>query len=241
MCGRRKIEREYPELVDWGDMDYELAEKIAKQIPENIVVQFHNNGEPLLYPRLGDALRLFTKTIRCFDTNGKLLMEKAEEIIDNLETLTISTFENDPEHLEQWLTLRQFMQLKGARKPNVIARRLGNVPHSYEVLGIHCHADRVFHSPMGSFNYQKKVTIPEIGICWEALHHLSIDRQGKVSMCVRFDPKGEGIIGDANTQSLTEIWNGNQRKEWLTLHIGGKRQEIPICSRCDYWGIPISS
>ena len=31
MCGRRKLEREYPNLVDWGDMDFELVQTIAEQ------------------------------------------------------------------------------------------------------------------------------------------------------------------------------------------------------------------
>ena len=45
MCGRRKIDREYPEIaMDYGDMDFSLVKKIAKQLPEGIVVQFHNNG-----------------------------------------------------------------------------------------------------------------------------------------------------------------------------------------------------
>ncbi|MBI4620258.1 MAG: hypothetical protein HY739_08870 [Desulfobacterales bacterium] len=72
MCGRRKIDREYPEIaMNYGDMDLELVKKIAKQLPEGIVVQFHNNGEPLLYPRFGEAIRLFKDQIKCVDTNAK--------------------------------------------------------------------------------------------------------------------------------------------------------------------------
>jgi hypothetical protein len=50
------------------------------------VVQFHNNGEPTLYPYLEGALSLFWHCIRQFNTNGKLLVEKAYEIIGNLQT-----------------------------------------------------------------------------------------------------------------------------------------------------------
>ena len=40
MCGRRKIDREYPEIaLKYGDMDFELVKKIAKQLPAGIVVQ----------------------------------------------------------------------------------------------------------------------------------------------------------------------------------------------------------
>ena len=59
MCGRRKVEKDYPELVlNYGDMDFELVARIADQLPPDIVVQLHNNGEGLLYPRFGEAASL---------------------------------------------------------------------------------------------------------------------------------------------------------------------------------------
>lgn len=137
MCGRRKIEREYPEIaIKYGDMEFELVKSIAKQLPEGIVVQLHNNGESLLYPRFGDAVRLFNKQIKCLDTNGKVIIEKADEIMDNLDTLTISTFENDEEWEEQYKLTKEFLKIKGDRKPNVIIRCLGNMDlDRYKKLG----------------------------------------------------------------------------------------------------------
>jgi len=58
------------------------------------------NGEPLLYPHLGDALRRFSHCVRCLNTNTKLLCEKAGEITGNLETLTISVIEGADEQYE---------------------------------------------------------------------------------------------------------------------------------------------
>jgi len=236
-CGRRKIERDYPALVNWGDMEFKLIQKIAKQLPEGIVVQFHNNGEPLLYPQLYGALRLFKNQVRTFNTNGLLLVEKAVEIIDNLDTLVISVIENDPLANEQYDIITTFLEMKGAHKPYIIFRLLGDVDSiKYERHGLI--ASRVLHSPMGSYNYKKKVTIPEIGICLDMLHHLAIDRYGKVSICVRFDPTGLGVIGDLNKESLDDIWNGEKRKKWLDLHLKGQRNKVPLCSTCDFWGVP---
>jgi hypothetical protein len=129
MCGRRKIEREHPEIAkNWGDMDLDILMKIANQLPESgLVIQFHNNGEPLLYEHLKFALQLFEGHTRCFDTNGKLLLEKADEIIDNMETITISVIQDDPEGDKQYETVKKFLELKGDRKPNVIYRILGFV------------------------------------------------------------------------------------------------------------------
>ena len=240
MCGRRKIEKEYPELtLQYGDMDFELIKEIAQQLPPNIVVQLHNNGESLLYPRFGEAVKQFKRQITNVVTNGKLLIEKADEIIDNLDTIAISVIENDPEADEQYEIIRKFLSLKGERKPFTILRINGEVNvERYKKLNL-VMTTRILHSPMGSFNYRKKnPTIPEIGICLDFLHHLSINSKGKVSICVRFDPKGLGVIGDVTEQTLEEIWNSPQRLEWLEYHKQGKREEIPLCSYCHYWGVP---
>ncbi len=239
MCGRRKIDREHPEIaMEYGDMEFKLVKSIAEQLPEGIVVQLHNNGESLLYPKFEDAVKLFSKHIKCLDTNGKLILEKTDEIIDNLDTLTISTFEKDEEGEEQYELTKEFLKIKGNRKPNVIIRCLGNVDlDRYKKLDCII-ATRVLHSPMGSFKYKKNPTVPEIGICLDMLNHMVIRRDGKVSICVRFDPRGLGIIGDCNTTPLVDIWNSPKRKEWLKFHIEGKRDKIPLCSYCEFWGVP---
>jgi radical SAM protein with 4Fe4S-binding SPASM domain len=239
-CGRRKLEKDYPDLCNWGDIDFKLVKSIAKQLPEGIVVQFHANGESLLYPKFGEAVKLFKNQIKCLDTNGKLLLEKSDQIIDNLDTLTISVIENDPEGDEQYEIVKKFLKIKGNRKPFMVYRLLGKIMKKdrwYKLPGIV--ATRVLHSPMGSFNYKKKVTIPEIGICLEALNHLVINRDGTVSLCVRFDPLKELVIGNANKEKLIDIWNGKKRLSILKKHIEGKRSELPYCGKkCDYWGCP---
>lgn len=239
MCGRRKIDKDYPEIkMNYGDMEFELIQSIANQLPNGIVIQLHDNGEPLLYPRFKEAAGLFNRQIRCMDTNGKLLIEKANEIIDNIDTLTISTFENDTEGEEQYKLIKEFLKIKGCRKPNVIIRCLGNINiDKYKELGCII-ATRVLHSPLGSFKYKKNPTVPEIGICLDFLNHMVIRKDGKVSICVRFDPNGLGIIGDCKETPLVNIWNSKKRKEWLEFHVEGKRNKIPLCSYCEFWGVP---
>lgn len=242
MCGRRKIERDYPELaLDYGDMDLALVEDLARQLPPNIVVQLHNNGEALLYPRFGDALQLFTNQITNIVSNGKLLVEKADEIVGRLDTLAVSVIENDPEAEAQYEILETFLKIKGDRRPYTVLRINGAVDTGrYEGLNLMM-VKRVLHSPLGSFNYkQANPTIPEIGICLDFLHHPAVNKAGLASICVRFDPKGLGVIGDTNRQSLKEIWNSPQRMEWLACHKTGRRNSVPLCSYCHFWGVPTS-
>lgn len=243
MCGRRKVERDFPELaMKYGDADFNMLQKIAKQLPPNIVVQFHKDGDGLLYPRFGDAVKLFKKQIKSITTNGKLLVEKSEEIIDNLDTISISIFENDPEAEEQLKTIEEFLKIKGEKKPFTNLRLIGDVdPKKYEHLD-QLQVKRILHHPMGSFKYQKKnPTLPEIGICLDFLNHLCISITGDVSICVRFDPNHLGVIGNVNENTLAEIWNSKKRMEWLELHKQGKRKEIPLCQKCEFWGVPTST
>ncbi len=239
MCGRRKLEKEHPELCEWGDMGKGLVEEISRQVPKGIVVQFHNSGEPLLYPDLGWALSLFKDNLRSFNTNGKLLNEKADEIIGNLETLVISVIQGDTEGDEQYATICDFIRRKGIRKPPLVFRLLGNVDKPerwYRLPGIV--ATRIVHDPDVSRNYETSVTIPEIGICLCLLTYLTINRFGEVSVCPRFDPEKYGVIGDLKYQTLEQIWNGKVRKHYIDSHLGGLRHTLNLCGKCDYWGVP---
>lgn len=243
MCGRRRIEQDYPEIaLKYGDMEFKLLESIAEQLPKKIVVQFHNNGEGLLYPRFGEAIGLFKDQIKCLTTNGLLLMEKMDEVIDNLDTVAVSIIQEEiPEQRQKLLDiLNEFIKIKGRRKPFVIFRLLGDVKdEDYRRLN-GLIVRRVLHNPLGSFQYERAATKPEIGICLDLLNHLSINREGLVSICVRFDPNKLGVIGDASKETLSEIWNGPKRREWLDYHISGQRGLAPLCRTCEFWGIPTS-
>lgn len=239
MCGRRKLEREHPELCNWGDMPKDMVEELSQQIPKGIVVQFHNNGEPLLFPDLGWALSLFSNNIRCLNTNAKLLLERFDEIVGLLDTITISVIQNDEEGDEQYSTVDSFIRRKGIRKPLVVCRLLGKVdnPERWERMpGII--ARRILHDPDGSRNYQRRVTIPEIGVCLDLLTHMAISRIGDVSVCVRFDPEKHGVLGNIKDFTLEQIWNGQRRKHFIQTHLEGHRDFLHLCGKCDYWGIP---
>jgi len=246
MCGRRKVEKEGPELADWGDMPIEMLQRIAKQIPQGVFVQLHNNGEPLLYPHLFGALRLFKDHYTGMDTNGKLLTdpEISKMIRLYLKTLTISVIADDPEGIEQIGIMSEF--LKHDVRPLVIFRMLGMVDEYREAMFKslqHQHprvliCNRVLHDPMGSFRYVKVPVIPETGVCYEMLHKLAIDRNGNVFPCVRFDPARKNILGNVKRENINEIWESKQRIKWVHYHLNGQRGMVPLCKTCEYWGIP---
>jgi MoaA/NifB/PqqE/SkfB family radical SAM enzyme len=241
MCGRREQDRLFGDK-DYGDIDFNLVNKVADELPSGAAIQFHNNGEGLLYPRFGEAVSLFKHCVRGIVTNGKLLVEKASEIVGNLNTLSVSIIENDPEADEQLKILTEFLRIKGDKLPFVTLRFVGNVDQSkYDYLGLLA-ISRTIHAAKGSVEYRRKPTIPEIGICWDFLTRLSIDRFGNVSPGVRYDPGGNLVLGNIRGSSLDELWNFGKRRDMKELHCSGHRKEVPYCGdRCEYWGIPISN
>ena len=241
MCGRRERDRLYGDL-EYGDMEFSLVEDLARETPSGIVVQLHNNGESLLYPRLGEAISLFANCVTNVVSNGKLLVEKAPEIIGNLDILSISVIENDIEGDAQYQTIKRFLEMKKDQKPFTTLRFVGNVDTArYEKFNL-LTINRTIHAPKGSVNYRRAPTIPEIGVCWDFLTRLAVDRYGDVSVCVRFDPDRELVLGNLKDSTLDDLWNCKKRLEMKALHCSGKRNEIPYCSdKCHYWGIPVNS
>jgi radical SAM protein with 4Fe4S-binding SPASM domain len=244
ICGRRERDKKLGATNNfkYGNMEFFMVYKIASQIPRGTIVQLHNNGEPLLYPYFGHALALFQHCRTGIVTNGKLLVEKADEIIGCLDCLSVSIFENDPEQQEQYLILNEFLKLKKERKPYVTLRFIGNVDEKkYEHFNLQP-VHRVIHKPKGSIDYKYEPPVPEIGVCWDLLTHLSIDRHGNISPCVRFDPNGELCLGNIQDISLKDVWFGEKRKKLLNAQFSGKRNELPYCGKkCEYWGIPVDN
>lgn len=240
ICGRRERDRNIKDL-NYGDMKYELVKDIASQVSESIV-SFSSNGEPTLYPKLMEAILHFkmNNNFVYFVTNGKLLVERFEEIIGYLDALSISIFEDDPEADEQYEIIKEFLDLKGKRKPHTTLRLIGSIKNEerYKQLN-QLIVRRTLHFPKGSVGYRKAPIIPEYGVCREILQNLAIDRLGNVSVCVRFDPEGELRLGNVNDFTLLELWNSEKRLDMVKKHISGNRSIVNYCgNKCEFWGLP---
>src|SRR3990167_5100284 len=185
-----------------GIMDWTLLTEIAWQIPRGIVVQFHRDGEPTAYPNLKAALMLFEREITSIVTHGENLIKKADEIIGNCTSLTVSAFNGDPDMEWQLENIKEFLRLKGDRPPMVNIKIVGFMPlereRIYASLGIPI-IRRLLHVPDGNYKYvRRNPTVPEHGICLDFLHHPSIDWKGRLFVCNRLDPSNAGLLRDLN-------------------------------------------
>ena len=241
-CQRRVAEIEAPDIVrQWGFMPMDMVRMLADDLPGGIVLSLHGRGEPLMFPRLQEALmRLSSKNrILHFDSNIKLLVEKADEVIDNLDVLTVSLLEGNSyeSEVEQFTILTKFLKIRRDRKPRVVIRMTGNVSNKvpWYQTGLPV-VTRPLHARHGRAGYTRAPVAPEFHICLEMLQRLFIDYEGNVRPCVRYDIWGENIIGHLEKDyDLWKIWNGMKRQERLMQHIAGKR--LGFCATCQYWGL----
>lgn len=223
-----------------GDMDYNLLIDIIRQFKGN-VIQFHRDGEPLLYKRFKDLSAYLWAYQEIFPvtnivTNGKLLYEKRHELVNSFTTITVSVFEDDKKQFE---TITNFVGYNYRRYrlnyPIVYIKFLEDYYNpDFEKMGLKV-LRRAIHNEI-----QKDIdeSVSEIGICLDFLNKPSITWQGDLLICNRYDPNRIGKIGDVNKQSLKEIWDSDIRHEWLEYHKKGQRDKIPLCKDCNYWGIP---
>lgn len=230
-CGRAKARKEG---LRTGNLSMEIFDLIISQFKGSLI-QFHRDGEPLLYPALSEIGEKCKPFITNIVTNGRDLLKRVDDLKD-FTTITVSVYEDDKE---------QFEQIKGFKEktetPRLLVKYLGNYTNpEFENMGITT-LRRTIHAPKGDVNYQgNKPPVPEFGICLDFLMKPSIDYEGNFFICNRYDPFYEGMIGNIKNDTFEELWNSPLRLEWLEYHKQGRRDKISLCKKCQYWGCPAS-
>ena len=73
----------------------------------------------------------------------------------------------------------------------------------------------------------------KIDVCFLPFYNLTINVFGKVSPCT-FDYKENIVVGDVNTESLVDIWNGRKLNEFRVMHLKKERHTHVDCSVCEW-------
>jgi len=70
-------------------------------------------------------------------------------------------------------------------------------------------------------------------VCPLVLHSMSFNWDGSVSICNE-DWAWKTIIGNINSQTVQEIWNGQERLNFINMHLDNRRCENLACKNCHY-------
>ena len=81
---------------------------------------------------------------------------------------------------------------------------------------------------------KKSLLSVDNNICKSLWKDFIILQDGTVALCCQ-DYEGRGDMGNLNYQTIEEVWNGEKFVKYRKFHKEGKRSELEICKRCDYF------
>lgn len=213
----------------FSKMSSVLFHKIINQLSDieyKGTIALHSNNEPLLDNRLIDFAKYARdkckKAYIYLYSNGTLLTsEKLISLLVYLDCMYVSfysddVFEKNNAIIKEWED--------SLRKNNISLKRLKiNYRKRNEIL-----SSRGGQSPnKNSLENQSSSKMP----CLEVFKTMVIRPTGKCSLC-KCDALGSITMGDANVQSLVEIWHNekykNIRRKLMENRLYG------ICKECDF-------
>lgn len=251
-CARPNMKRK------GGTMQQSLFEKILWESKELNVSEFllFLNGEPLMFPRLFGWLKQLReaelKTV--LFTNASQLTPHTSTILtsfhDVIHTIVFSLGGVDTETYKQVMNLdygivrnniQKFAQINNGKIQT--KAHIARMSKTDAFLGQWMehwapYVDDV--APTVMFNYAGLVS-DELehkegngfvrSYCGR-LYHTTVLWDGRACLCC-MDAEGQVILGDVNTQTISEIYNGDLARHYRTKQLEGKYSELLLCRDCN--------
>ena len=248
MCPLPVLRRPYE------DMDFSLVEKAEREI-HGLGMKLkwlHEMGEPLLYSRIDDAIRLFPEA--SISTNGLVLTEEvgAKLLNSPLKRLRISVDSINPKVYPQLRTGGDFDKLVDMTKKFLEQAKGHPIRIEIQKMRSRMTVDETVDDFRKLFELKKYRNARVIERTCEAFDvNEETDLHGKFYGCVQgaffnwivifadgrvthccYDAHGDQIIGDLRTQSLTEIIEGSKLVQMQALFDKRDFSELPRCAEC---------
>lgn len=249
-CANGQLDRP-PGFIDW-----DLLEKIVEECADgrHDIATLHGTGEPLLWDRLEDAIRLIRRKRAgsgSFATNATLLSAaRVERLLDaGLKAIRISLDSLDE---------RIYAATRGGKVQKVIANTRGLIelaPPDFRItIVLMRHKDQAigteqiarFYRTFG-FHENVRLEVVDNGLMVSAPHDFrespvkvrhctrprewfTITSEGKVSICCS-DQNALQVLGDVRTQTIDEIWYSPQVQRIFANIALGRGRCPDVCTR----------
>jgi radical SAM protein with 4Fe4S-binding SPASM domain len=247
--------------VEIGSMDFGLFKKIVDEAAEHGPRNFslHLFGEPLLSPNIIPMIEYIKKSNQknniLLTTNGVFLdKEKAEKIISaGVDKIAISVHSANKEKYKEITgvdqlgkveeNIKNLLDIKKKYTDNKTKIYLRMVAPKEDTKEISDFRKKWESYPViidirEPHNFGGRIEAKKPKEKRYPCYHLwlspGINWNGKVSICCQ-DTFKEEIIGDANNQPISEIWNGEKLKKYRKYHLKGEYGKIPLCKKCNGW------
>ena len=248
MCPLPVLRRPYE------DMDFALVEKAEREIHGlGLKLKWlHEMGEPLLYNRIDDAIRLFPEA--SISTNGLVLTEEvgAKLLGSPLKRLRISVDSINPKVYPQLRTGGDFDKLVDMTRKFLEQAKGHPIRIEIQKMRSRMTVDETVDDFRKLFDLKKYRNARVIERTCEAFDvNDETDLHGKFYGCVQgaffnwivifadgrvthccYDAHGDQVIGDLRTQSLTEIIEGSKLVQMQALFDKRDFAELPRCAEC---------
>lgn len=249
------ISSEFKKKVNAKLMDFELFTKVVDECAAGGVysIRLSFRGESFLHKRIVECVRYAKeKGIKEVSTltNGLRLDEEmfTQMMEAGIDWITISfdglgeTYEQirrpakyarAVEKIANYAAIKQQAgRIKPVIKIQSILPAIESDPQAfYDVMAPI--SDMVSANPLIDF-MQSKRDLPKIDnfVCPQIYQRLVVGADGLCMMCAN-DEEGKIIVGDANTQTLKNIWHGSKMEEIRAIHqrCAGTKELTP-CAEC---------
>jgi sulfatase maturation enzyme AslB (radical SAM superfamily) len=254
-CPRKEAEKGI------GMMDFGLFTRLVDECAEQGGVRkigLHKDGEPLAHPRIVEMVAYIrdrrAAQVISFTSNGILMKPaKARALLDaglNDVSFSIDAVEADTYRRTKGRdkyraveeNVRRFLQMK----PPLVKATVKFI-RMKESLGQEqafieqwrdSGADVLvteYHDWSGSVRDSSlfQLSGSAAHACENPWYALAVNWDGKVSICC-VDWDSQGVVGDANLQTLHAIWHGEELRHFRELHLDGRAGCVAPCATCTY-------
>lgn len=250
------ITEQFKEKVNTKLMDLNLYKKIIDEIAGKIpAIRLSFRGEPTLHPKLIECIRYAkTKGIGevSFLTNGSKLDEDyfEELLLAGIDWITISVdgmdeiYENIRKPikfndiLENIKNIKKIKESHGKNRPVIKIQTVwpairNNIEEFYNTFVNY--VDLIAFNPLIDYlgnDKEEDIVFEKNFSCPQLYQRVFIGADGLAMMCSN-DEEGTEIIGDANKESIYDIWHGCKLSIIRETHkIENGFKKIPVCRRC---------
>lgn len=245
---------------DKSNMAISLFDRVMDEIDQygKRHIALHKDGEPLLNPDIIYILNRVKKnqnhTVYLTTNAHRLIPEIAESIIKNkIDVINFSIGAQSPEFYRKvrgrgfdrvMKNIHGFLNLvsKSERKPEILVQII-NLPEFEEMQNEIINFKKYWSVYDVSIQiweklnwgvYQTTKTRIKRYPCYSLWKYIFVNSDGKASACC-MDWKQDLLLGDANSQTLAEIWHDAPIQHLRQKHIKGEEESLPICNTCNYW------
>ena len=248
MCGRNWM-KEKIGYMDWKLFTKIIDEAVRYHLPS---IKLNYRGEPFLHPDIVKMVKYAKEKGILevqFNSNGVLLSKKkAKELVEaGLNRIIFSfdgasketyekirkgsDYEKVIDNIKNLIKIRNEKKLKRPLVRVQMVKMPGNKDEVEDFVKmwtpiVNRVAISTERNPRGTKEKIEHFACPQIWqrlmICWD----------GEVRMCCG-DWYGEIVLGNAQKESIYNIWHGEKLKEIRKFHSEGKFNEIPVCAKCE--------